>query len=303
MKIETLKEAIDLSETLNFTKTAANRYITQPALSRHIAALEDELGVTIFDREKHNVRLADGADAVIEQMRKVVAEYDELLSVTERIEEGFSAHLRIGYAIAASRPFIAHASALFERTHPNVYVDYVPLTPKQTRQSIQTGESDLVFTSTTFIDIEAPLTSVKIYDDGYALAVGLDSDLAQRDSVTIDDLAGREVILTMEDYSPTMAQAHKEFYGSVDYVPSKRRWHGGIEDASMIIASGAVMPMLAHAKFYGERSYRLIPFEGVPFPPTSVVAVYNEKAGNAYIDDFIALAKSCYDEAVQAGLA
>ena len=48
MRIEYLQECIDLAKTLSFTQTAKNFYLTQSVLSKHIAQLETELGVTLF---------------------------------------------------------------------------------------------------------------------------------------------------------------------------------------------------------------------------------------------------------------
>lgn len=54
IKISYLREFVLLAETLNFSKTAEKSYITQPALSRHLALLEDEMGANAYgtDDEK-----------------------------------------------------------------------------------------------------------------------------------------------------------------------------------------------------------------------------------------------------------
>ena len=59
MRISHLEECIDLANTLNFTKTAQNFYLTQPVLSKHISNLERELGIQIFVRDHHGVSLTE----------------------------------------------------------------------------------------------------------------------------------------------------------------------------------------------------------------------------------------------------
>ena len=57
IKISYLREFVLLAETLNFSKTAEKSYITQPALSRHLALLEDEMGATLMERTTRKVSL------------------------------------------------------------------------------------------------------------------------------------------------------------------------------------------------------------------------------------------------------
>ena len=57
MKMEYLKEFYTLAEFLNFTNAAEKLYITQPALSRHITSMEEELGVTLLKRTTKSVEL------------------------------------------------------------------------------------------------------------------------------------------------------------------------------------------------------------------------------------------------------
>ena len=57
MDIQIIREFLDLAFTLNYSKTAERVFISQSALSKHIASLEKELGVQLFVRSKHSVRL------------------------------------------------------------------------------------------------------------------------------------------------------------------------------------------------------------------------------------------------------
>lgn len=293
MKIEILKEAIDLSETLNFTRAAANRYITQPALSRHIASLEEELGILLFNREKHEVKLTSEGAMVIAQMRKIVDEYDKLLSTVEMVKEGYTTQLTVNYNVSAGRPFIANASALFERRFPHVHVDYEPLPPKKTRKALEEGDVDLTFTASTFIEVEPPLACEEIYEDLYCLAVGRDRELAQRESVRLEDLEGMEIAMPEESFAPLEHQIFQKVFSRISYKPSKRT-HRGVEDISVIVSSGAVVPVLSHVRFYGDQSIVLVPFEGSPFPRASIVAVYNKDKREGAIDGFIQCAHEGY---------
>ena len=55
MELRVLKYFLVIAREENFTKAAKQLHITQPTLSRQIAQLEDELGVTLFERNNHKI--------------------------------------------------------------------------------------------------------------------------------------------------------------------------------------------------------------------------------------------------------
>ena len=57
MKIDYMKEYIAVVDNLNFTITAQQLHMTQPALSRHIASIEESMGVRLLYRNTHNVEV------------------------------------------------------------------------------------------------------------------------------------------------------------------------------------------------------------------------------------------------------
>ena len=294
MKIEILKEAIDLSETLNFTKTAANRYITQPALSRHIAGLEEELGVTLFDRSKHDVQLTAEGMVLVQQMRKITAEYDKLIATIGLLGEGFTSTLRVGYVVSASRPFLAHASALFEKRYPNVHVEYEPLSPKGVRQALAKESIDLAFTASTFLSADSSLARESIYEVDYCLAVSRESPLAGRDSLSLEELSDLEIAMPERPFAPAEHEIFQNVFSRINYKPSKRTYRG-IEDIPVVLSTGAdVLPVLSYVRYYGDQSFVLVPFRDNPLPAASVIAVHDVARTEPAIGNFITCAHEGY---------
>lgn len=80
MNISYCKELIALAEDLNFKKTATRLFITQSALSKHVAAAEKETGFRIFDRTTTHVSPTKAGRIFIERLKDVVSEYDEALT-------------------------------------------------------------------------------------------------------------------------------------------------------------------------------------------------------------------------------
>lgn len=86
MNIEYLREFIGLANTLSFTVAAQSLNITQPALSKHIIALEKEFGIDLLDRNKKGIQLTEAGRSLYESAEQIVGAYDEAKSNLEDLK-------------------------------------------------------------------------------------------------------------------------------------------------------------------------------------------------------------------------
>ena len=84
MDLTLCREVLELARRLNFRETAEVLYISQPALSRHVAAVEHEAGVRLFERDATHVSLTDAGRAFADGMASVIASYDDVLRRVRR---------------------------------------------------------------------------------------------------------------------------------------------------------------------------------------------------------------------------
>lgn len=96
MTLVQLKHLIALAESGSFSRSAEALFLTQPALSRSIRALEDDLGQPLFDRIGRHSELTPFGREVLARARQVVLDADELLDSGRRIGAGEAGVLRIG---------------------------------------------------------------------------------------------------------------------------------------------------------------------------------------------------------------
>ena len=80
MSIEYLREFVYLSKTLSFSKTAKAFYVTHSVISKHISSMETELGVKLFVRNSHCVRLTRCGEAFLAEVKPIVRAYDGAVS-------------------------------------------------------------------------------------------------------------------------------------------------------------------------------------------------------------------------------
>jgi len=96
MTLVQLRHLLSLARTGSFSKSAAALFLTQPALSRSIRALEDELGHALLDRIGRRSELTAFGREMVEHARGVVAAADDLRESALRMAKGAGGTLRIG---------------------------------------------------------------------------------------------------------------------------------------------------------------------------------------------------------------
>ena len=124
MTIEYLREFADLAYTLNYQKTADRMYISHSTLSKHIMAMEKELGgVTLFHRSKHSVELTELGKAFLPKIQKTLADYDSALAVIQHRNEKISGTIRIGFLDAAARELLPPILDEYRNQYPEMNIE------------------------------------------------------------------------------------------------------------------------------------------------------------------------------------
>jgi len=116
-----LRHLIALAEFGSFNQAATNQCLTQPALSRSVRALEDELGQALFDRIGRRTELTPFGQQVLIRARQMISDADDLLGASQDISAGRTGRVRIGMgsgpgAILAS-PMLQHMTQHHPRLH------------------------------------------------------------------------------------------------------------------------------------------------------------------------------------------
>lgn len=114
---------LTLSQTLNFTRAAQLQFITQPALSRSISALEDELGVQLLERSRNSVALTSAGKVFANECKHIISACQKGIQDAQAISSGTTGTLRMGAAFDSYEPLtIKLINALRER-HTGINVE------------------------------------------------------------------------------------------------------------------------------------------------------------------------------------
>ena len=96
MTVVQLECVLEAARQQNFSKAAANLYLSQPTLSRHIQALEQELRVPIFDRTNKSVRLTEAGRALLPKLERMSVMFRTATAELHEIADHITGQLKIG---------------------------------------------------------------------------------------------------------------------------------------------------------------------------------------------------------------
>jgi len=122
MELRHLRYFLAVGEALNFRKAAAKLRLAQPALSRQVQDLEDEIGVDLFRRSNRGVTLTAEGKVFLKEAREVLKHADESVEHARALARGEYGELHIGYSAIPTEEILPAALEAFRRAVPSVKV-------------------------------------------------------------------------------------------------------------------------------------------------------------------------------------
>lgn len=123
MTLVQLKHLIELANSGSFSQSAHKLHLTQPALSRSIKALEDELGQALFDRVGRRNELTTFGAHIVQRARALVDEADELRRTGQRLKDGALGQLRVGMGSGPGAMLMTPLLMVMAHEHPQTHID------------------------------------------------------------------------------------------------------------------------------------------------------------------------------------
>ena len=157
MNLLYLSYFMEIAKREHLTQAADELHITQPALSRALSKLEQELGVKLFERDKKKLRLNENGRILQQAAEKIFAELDELQVQLSDAGEGVRGKLCIGSSFPERDPdFVQQCILEFMQNYPDVSVDYMQIPPLQLARALDERRIDVAISSLPLVydDIE-----------------------------------------------------------------------------------------------------------------------------------------------------
>jgi DNA-binding transcriptional LysR family regulator len=145
MELRQLNYFVTVAEELHFGKAADRLQITQPALSKQIASMEQALGLQLLARTKRTVQLTPAGQVFFEQAQQLLNQAEAAIQLTQRTDRGDVGQLVIGFTATAVHTVMPQVVCDFRQEYPNVEISIIELATEAQVAALNQGKLDLAF--------------------------------------------------------------------------------------------------------------------------------------------------------------
>jgi len=292
MNTNQLRYFVAAAETRSFTKAADQYYISQTAITQQIHALEDLLGVTLFDRGSRPITLTPAGQTFLSDARMILERVDHAINRVQEASVGMVGNLRIGYTKGYERSALFDGLRDFHKEYPNVLISCYRRNTDFLAAGLLKDEFDIIFTwdSTELAkneDVECHL----VERSPLMVAVHGSHPLAQRRVIRRKELRN-EKILFMTPSSTGESVGDMRFYEKYEeagYTPNILFRSNDVESILMMVAAEegiSLLPGYVTQKLTNAENIVFIPLQGQD-ETVEIIAAWKKDTGNVVLQGFL----------------
>lgn len=193
MELFQVRYVLAAAETLNFTRAAERCHVSQPALTKGVKALEEELGGQIFSREGKRIRLSDFGRSILPALRQMDAEAQRARSIARDFRLLQNVPVRLGVLATIGSVRMARYLAAFQSAFEGVELEVTEAPVPELVNRLAEGRLDLAIVNPCD-GIPDGFHSEPLYTEDYVAVLTQDHPLASRNSIRLKDLSGEPCV-------------------------------------------------------------------------------------------------------------
>lgn len=177
MDIAALQAFLAVAETGSFSRAAERIFLTQPAISKRIAALESSLGARLFDRIGRTVQLTPAGQTLLLQSRVILRELDDVKRSIANLSGSINGELSLATSHHIGLHRLPGPLKQFHDSYPEVKLDLRFMDSEKACRAVAQGEIELAIV-TLPPTVDAPLQAFTVWDDPLDIVVSRTHPLA-----------------------------------------------------------------------------------------------------------------------------
>jgi LysR family hydrogen peroxide-inducible transcriptional activator len=194
MEIEQLRQFLKVAEHSSFTHAAEELRITQPALSRAVAKLEDELGQPVFERQTRKLVLTEAGELLRTRARQIVTLIED--TKAEITDDGQTGRLRVAAIPTIAPFFLPKVLQTFGRAFPKSTVVVHEDTTENLLREVSDGAVDIAILAlpvdSQYLEIE------QLFEEELLLLLSVDHPLVEKKQIRLSDIESLPFVLLGE---------------------------------------------------------------------------------------------------------
>lgn len=270
MELDQLRYFLAVAASGSFTGAGEELGITQPALSRSIAKLEQEIGQPLFERQSRQLKLTDLGTRLKSRAEQILLLVDDTLA--ELTDDGVQGRVRVGAIPTIAPYFLPPVMREFRDSHPSAQIVAMEETTDKLLQRCSQGDVDLVISAAP---IRGPYLEMEpLFDEELLVVLPTQHELAQQRTVRLTQLQKYPFVLLDETHclSETISAVCRQR----SFQPVTIEHASQLAMVSELVAMGhgvSLIPQMARAVDSSQqRVYRRVTH---PIPKRQIVMVWN----------------------------
>ncbi len=244
MELRHLRYFAAVAEKLNFSRAAAELHVAQPAISQQVRALEEELGVRLFDRTGGKVSLTQAGQALLPHAHRLLAGVEAARQEVTELGTLTRGTASLGAPPTVSGQLLPGLLTRFRRAYPRLEVTLREAGTEALLMLIEEGRLDLAIVVTD--RLPPAVEQLPFLKERYLLAVGTQHRLAAARRVRLADLSAEPFILFPASYK--LREVTLQACRAAGFEPKVALDGGAMQTALEFVAAGlgvALVPELA----------------------------------------------------------
>lgn len=277
VELRHLRYFVATAEMLNLTKAAARLRVAQPALSRQIRDLEEEIGTPLFERTQRGLTLTEPGTAFLPEARGILQKASEAVEHARSVARGESGEIHIGYAPSPTVEILPRVLNAFHQLAPGIRVTLHDLSTQGEFDGLRQRQLQAALTVGTGAWSAGGLEFEPLHRYPMCLAVSPNNPLVNKKRVTMAEAAQFPWLAYGKVEYPEYHEALDSCSTATGFKPTIVEEHDSFTSllAAIEIGRGVAMLSSSMGLLAGGR-VKLIPLH--PAPPPLVVGIAYDAA-------------------------
>ncbi|MFI5729835.1 LysR substrate-binding domain-containing protein [Kribbella sp. NPDC051587] len=251
MELRQLRSFVVVAEELNVGRAAIRLHLTQPTLSRQIAALERDLGVELFARIKKRFVLTAAGDTFLAEAQDLLRRSDEAVRAAQRTQRGELGTLRLRFVQSATFEVLPRLLGAFRTAYPKVVLDLSTMTTLHQTEALRDGRIDVGLMrpsapsgGTEKVELAPGLSSRVVSSDPVLVALPARHRLARRKRLRLSELADESFVFYARPTGPVVYDTLVGFCRAAGFTPRIEQDAADVQTIVSLVAAGLGVSLL-----------------------------------------------------------
>lgn len=287
MNTEQLRYFLSVADHCNFTEAAREHYVTQPAITHQISALERELGVKLFLRTTRSVKLTAAGELFLEDANIMLEQQERAISRLRQLETTGDRKLTIGYLSSATRHFLPELIRAYRQQYPQVQLELMCNVASGLQMGGEQCTYDILFSVLSDMDGWEGYMHQKLSSDHYCMVCPRQHPCLEHSALDVGSLSKETFVCLAKSAAGYMYKQFYQICRAMNFTPISVVEYPTMEEVLFSVETGQGIAFLPyHIHNYIQSDLVYIPLNGA-VPSIDLGVAWRHPSDNPAVEWFM----------------